>query len=417
MPILFCYNESAQKTEQVKNLRRVSVTMECYFDNSATTRADEEVIETMVKVMKEDFGNPSSKHMKGVESERYLKDARDAISHILKVDSKEILFTSGGTESNNMAIIGSAMANRRAGKHMITTCFEHSSVSETFKYLEGKKEEGFEVTYLPVDKDGHISLEDLKAALRPDTILVSVMMVNNEIGAVQDIPAIGRQIKANNPNCIFHVDAVQGFGKYEIYPKKWNVDLLSVSAHKLHGPKGAGFLYINSKIKIHPIIFGGGQQKGLRSGTDNVPGVAGMAVAAINAYAALKEHTDHMRKLKDQLTDGLEQLSAAGNSIRINSKKGELSAPHIVSAVFYPIKSEVLLHALEEREIYVSSGSACSSNRPGVSGTLEAIGLSKKEADCTIRFSFCKDNTEAQVQYALEQLAELLPLLSKFVSR
>ena len=297
--------------------------MECYFDNSATTRVKENVIETMVKVMKEDFGNPSSKHQKGVESERYLKDARDVISHILKVESKEILFTSGGTESNNMAIIGSAMANKRAGKHLITTCFEHPSVLETFKYLEGKKEEGFEVTYLPVDQSGHISLEDLKAALRPDTILVSVMMVNNEIGAVQDIASIGKLIKEHDPDCIFHVDAVQGFGKYEIFPKKWNVDLLSVSAHKIHGPKGAGYLYINDKIKIHPIIFGGGQQKGRRSGTDNVPGVAGMAIAALDAYQHLGDNVRQMTMLKDQLTEGLEKLSAQipEVDIRINIKK------------------------------------------------------------------------------------------------
>ncbi|MDO4734583.1 MAG: cysteine desulfurase family protein [Lachnospiraceae bacterium] len=393
--------------------------MECYFDNSATTRVKENVIETMVKVMKEDFGNPSSKHQKGVESERYLKDARDVISHILKVESKEILFTSGGTESNNMAIIGSAMANKRAGKHLITTCFEHPSVLETFKYLEGKKEEGFEVTYLPVDQSGHISLEDLKAALRPDTILVSVMMVNNEIGAVQDIASIGKLIKEHDPDCIFHVDAVQGFGKYEIFPKKWNVDLLSVSAHKIHGPKGAGFLYINDKIKIHPIKVGGGQQKGRRSGPDNVPGVAGMAIAALDAYQHLGDNVRRMTMLKDQLTEGLEKLSAQipEVDIRINSKKGEASAPHIVSCVFAPVKSEVLLHALEERGIYVSSGSACASNKPGLSGTLEAIGLSKKEADCTLRFSFSDENNAAQVEYALEQLKELLPLLSKFVSR
>lgn len=394
--------------------------MECYFDNSATTRVDENVIETMVKVMKEDFGNPSSKHMKGVESERYLKDARDVLSHILKVESKEILFTSGGTESNNMAILGTAMANRRDGKHMITTCFEHPSVHEAFHFLERQKEEPFEVTYLPVDQEGHISIQELKEAIREDTILVSIMMVNNEIGAVQNIAEIGRVIKEINPKCLFHVDTVQAFGKYEILPRKMKIDLLSVSAHKIHGPKGCGFLYIKDKTKISPIIFGGGQQKGRRSGTDNVPGCAGLSIAALNAYKDLAENVRHMTELKDLLTEGLELLGQSdktGVKIRINSRKGDLSAPHIVSAVFYPVKSEVLLHALEERGIYVSSGSACSSNKPGLSGTLEAIGLSGKEADCTIRFSFCKDNTAAQVQYALEQLKDLLPLLSKFVSR
>lgn len=390
--------------------------MECYFDNSATTRADEQVIETIVKVMREDYGNPSSKHKKGVESERYLRDARDVISRILKVGSKEILFTSGGTESNNMAIIGTAMANKRAGRHMITTCFEHPSVLEAFHYLESLKGEDFEVTYLPVDNEGHVSLEQLKDAVRKDTILVSVMMVNNEIGAVQDAAGIGRAVKAKNPNCVFHVDAVQAFGKYEIFPRKAGIDLLSASAHKLHGPKGAGFLYISDKIRIHPIIFGGGQQKGRRSGTDNVPGIAGMAIAALNACRDMQENVRHMQMLKDLLSEGLEELKIPGVSIRLNSGRGELSAPHIVSAVFSPVKSEVLLHALEEREIYVSSGSACASNKPGVSGTLEAIGLSKKEADCTLRFSFCKDNTAAQVQYTLEALKELLPVLSKFVS-
>lgn len=388
--------------------------MECYFDNSATTRADEKVIETVAAVMRTDYGNPSSKHRKGVESERYLKDARETIAKILKVQGKEILFTSGGTESNNMAVIGSAQANQRAGKHLITTVFEHPSVGEPFRFLAERKEEPFEVTYLPVDTDGHLSLEDLKNAIRPDTILVSIMMVNNEIGAVQDIASIGKAIKARNPKCLFHVDAVQAFGKYEIFPKKMGIDLLSVSAHKIHGPKGVGFLYINDAVKIRPLILGGGQQKGRRSGTDNVPGIAGMAQAARIAYENLKEQNTHMTALKDVLTEGIEALSVPGMEIRINSKKGEDSAPHIVSAVFYPVKSEVLLHALEERGIYVSSGSACASNKPGLSGTLKAIGLPDAKADCTLRFSFSRENTEEEVAYALAQLKELLPLLSKF---
>lgn len=391
--------------------------MECYLDNSATTRVDEQVIEVMTKVMREDFGNPSSKHKKGVESERYLKDACDVLARILKVQSKEIVFTSGGTESNNTAIIGAAMANKRAGKHLITTCFEHPSVAEAFSYLTGLKDEGFTVTYLPIDAAGHISLADLKAALRPDTILVSVMMVNNEIGALQDIAAIGKVIKTHNPKCLFHVDAIQAFGKYEIYPKKWGVDLLSVSGHKIHAPKGIGFLYVNEGAKVHPLLHGGGQQKGRRSGTDNVPGAAALAKAADLAYTTRTEQIAHITALKDRFTEGLLHMEVPQVSVRINSKPGSASAPHIVSAVFAPVKSEVLLHALEERGIYVSSGSACSSNKPGISGTLEAIGLSKKEADCTLRFSFCKDNTQEEVDYTLEQLREILPVLSKFVSK
>ena len=395
--------------------------MECYFDNSATTRVGENVIKTVTKVMTEDFGNPSSKHAKGVQSEVYLKDARQVLAKILKVKEKEILFTSGGTESNNMALIGSALANERAGRHIITTSIEHPSVLEPLRSLTERRVDPFEITYLPVDAKGHVSLSDLKEAIREDTILVSIMMVNNEIGAVQDIASIGKVIKEKNPKTLFHVDAIQAFGKLEILPNKMGIDLMSVSSHKFHGPKGVGFLYIREGTKIKPLIYGGGQQKGMRSGTDNVPGIAGMAVAAAESYAAREENVRHMISLKDLLTEELEKIAQEGQeksfSIRINSQKGELSAPHILSATFAPVKSEVLLHALEERGIYVSSGSACSSNKPGVSRTLESIGLSAKEADCTIRFSFCKYNTAGEVLYAAEQLRELLPILSKFISR
>lgn len=405
--------------------------MECYFDNSATTRVGENVIKTVTKVMAEDFGNPSSKHAKGVQSEVYLDDARQVLAKLLKVKEKEILFTSGGTESNNTALIGAAKANGRAGRHIITTCMEHASVMEPLRALAEQKADPFEITYLPVDEKGHISLTELKEAIRTDTILVSIMMVNNEIGAVQDIAAIGKAIKEKNPKTLFHVDAIQAFGKMEIYPKKMGIDLMSVSSHKFHGPKGVGFLYIAEGTKVRPLILGGGQQKGMRSGTDNVPGIAGMAVAAAEAYANMDENVRHMISLKNLLIEELEKIAEAGASsakgassangatysIKINSQKEDLSAPHIVNATFAPIKSEVLLHALEERGIYVSSGSACSSNKPGVSRTLESIGLSAKEADCTIRFSFCKDNTAGEVLYAAEQLKELLPILSKFISR
>ena len=395
--------------------------MECYFDNSATTRVSENVIKTMIKVMTEDFGNPSSKHAKGMQSEVYLDDARQALARILKVKEKEILFTSGGTESNNTALIGTALANGRAGRHIITTCIEHPSVMEPLRSLAERKNDPYEITYLPVDAQGHISLQQLQDAIRTDTILVSVMLVNNEIGAVQDVAAIGKAIKDKNPKTLFHVDAIQAFGKMEIYPKKMGIDLMSVSSHKFHGPKGVGFLYISEGTKVRPLILGGGQQKGMRSGTDNVPGIAGMAVAAAEAYAGMDENVKQMTSLKNLLTEELEKIAAESEgtsfSIRINSQKDDLSAPHIVSATFAPVKSEVLLHALEERGVYVSSGSACSSNKPGVSRTLESIGLSAKEADCTIRFSFCKDNTAGEVLYAAQQLKELLPVLSKFISR
>lgn len=391
--------------------------MEVYLDNSATTRVSDKVIETVTKVMQADFGNPSSKHMLGVRSEQYIKDARKTLAGILKLGGnpvdweKQIIFTSGGTESNNTAIIGTAMANARAGKHIITTAFEHDSVLQPMGYLE---QEGFEISRLSVDSEGHISPDELAGLIRPDTILVSVMFVNNEIGAVQNIARIGAIIKECNPKTLFHVDAVQAFGKYEIFPSRMGIDLLSVSAHKIHGPKGAGFLYVGPNVKIRPLILGGGQQKGMRSGTDNVPGVAGLAVAAAEIYGDLEAERAHLITLKDRFIDG---LLALGTPVRINSAKGELGAPHIVSATFAPIKSEVLLHALEDKGIYVSAGSACASNRKEKSHTLAAIGLNEKEQDTTLRFSFCRYTTEEEIDYTLRTLKELVPQLSRFVAR
>jgi len=398
-----------------------TVYMEAYFDNSATTRVDEKVIDIVERVMREDFGNPSSKHMKGVEAEKYLRTARNQIAGILKVSEKEIIFTSGGTESNNMAVIGAAMARKRRGKHIIATCFEHPSVLEPLKYLEHyvcPDGESFEITYLPVNNKGHISLEDLGNAVRNDTILVTAMMVNNETGAVQDTAAIGRIVKEKNPDCIYHTDVIQAFGKYEIFPRKMNIDMLSVSGHKFHGPKGTGFLYKNEKVRIEPLILGGGQQKGMRSGTDNVPGIAGIGLAAETAYSNLDSNVHHLLELKNALMQGLTRLNPGQREsyIKINSSPGYESAPHIVSVTFFPVKSEVMLHALEERGIYVSSGSACSSNKPGLSGTLQSVGLTKKEADCTIRFSFSKYNTLEEVDYALGQISDVYNMLKRFVS-
>ena len=260
--------------------------MEIYLDNSATTKVFPQVVELVSRVMSEDYGNPSSMHMKGVEAERYVRQAREIIAKNLKVSEKEIYFTSGGTESDNLAIIGAAMANKRAGNHIITTAVEHAAVLQTMEYLETQ---GFRVTYLPVDKNGVVRLEDLKNAMCKDTILVSMMHTNNIIGALQPIEEAGALIKSINSNTLFHVDAVQGYGKFRIYPKKMHIDLMAVSAHKIHGPKGIGFLYINEKAKITPISYGGGQQKGMRSGTDNVPGAAGLGKAVELIYQNLEE--------------------------------------------------------------------------------------------------------------------------------
>ena len=384
--------------------------MEAYLDNSATTRCSAKAAEMVMKVMREDFGNPSALHTKGVEAEHYVKEARAFFAKNLKVDEKEICFTSGGTESNNLALIGTAMANRRAGNHLITTSVEHASVDNTMKYLE---EQGFRVTYLPVDEYGVVSLEALKEALCPETMLVSVMYVNNEVGAVQPVDEIARIVKEHNPNTIFHVDAIQAYGKYRIYPKKEGIDLLSVSGHKIHGPKGTGFLYVNSKVKIHSIVFGGGQQKGLRSGTENVPGIAGMAEAAAECYENLEEKIDRLYALKDRFVS---QVSALEGT-KVNGHTGRDSAPQIVSVSFRDVRSEVLLHALEEKGIYVSAGSACSSNKPSVSRTLKNMEIDKELLGSTLRFSFCFDTTEEEIDYCIKELGELLPVLRRYVRR
>ena len=381
--------------------------MEAYFDNSATTRVLDSVKDAVVNAMTVDYGNAAARHMKGVEAERLIKEARAEIAKSLKVQEKEILFTSGGTESNNTALIGAAFANQRAGKHLITTGVEHASIYNTMEFL---REQGFEITYLPVDSYGCISLEELSQAVREDTILVSVMYVNNEIGAVEPVEEISKVIKAKNPKTLFHVDAIQAYGKYVIRPKKQGIDLLSVSGHKIHGPKGVGFLYIDEKAKVRPLLFGGGQQKGMRSGTENVPGCAGLGAAVREVYTDHEAKIERMYQLRERLIAGLKELPG----VTINGHEGRENAPQIVSASFGGVRSEVLLHALEDRGVYVSSGSACSVNHPGVSGTLKGIGVKKELLDSTIRFSFGLFNEPEEADYCLEVLREVLPVLRRY---
>ncbi len=383
--------------------------MECYFDNAATTRVCKEAVEIMDRVMLEDYGNPSSKHIKGFDAEKYIRDAAATIASTLHAAPKEIIFTSGGTESNNLALAGSAFVNKRRGKHIIASAFEHPAV---YNPLLGLEEFGFETEFVPVDNMGHIDPAALADKVREDTILVSIMYVNNETGAVQDIAALSEAVKRKNPNVVFHTDAIQAYGKYRINPKKEGIDLMSVSGHKLHGPKGSGFLYAADGIRLRPLIFGGGQQKDRRSGTENVPAIAGLGVAAGRIYADLDTRTAHLYDLKQRMISGLQQIPQA----HVNAVAGDIreTAPHILSVSFDGIKAEVLLHALEERGIYVSSGSACSSNHPGISGTLKAIGVPEKLLDSTLRFSFCGDNTGEEVDYCLETLKELIPVYSRF---
>ncbi len=382
--------------------------MEVYFDNSATTQVTDQVKNVMLRALTEDYGNPSSAHQKGMDAEQYVRRAKTDIAATLHCKETEIYFTSGGTESDNWAVFGGAKANRRAGNHLITTAIEHPAVLRPMEELE---KQGYRVTYLPVDSQGHISLEDLKNALCEDTILVSIMMVNNEMGAVQPVAEASSLIKAYNPAILFHVDAVQAYGKLPIHVRQMGIDLLSVSSHKIHGPKGVGFLYIKEKTKIAPFILGGGQQKGMRSGTDNVPGIAGMAQAAADGWKHLEENRAHLTTLKQRLSAGLQQI----DDVVIHSGDGVTDAPHIVNASFLGVRSEVLLHALEDRGIYVSAGSACSTNHKlPVSPVMEQLHLPRPELESALRFSFSELNTEEQVDYTLATLKTFLPMLRRY---
>lgn len=401
---------------------------QAYLDNAATTKCFDSVVALMNKVMMEDYGNPSSMHQKGLDAENYIKKAREIIADSLKVDAKEIYFTSGGTESNNTAIIGVADANKRQGKHIITTVMEHASVYNPMFFLE---DNGYEVSYIGVDKLGHVRLEELEEAIRPDTTLVSIMMVNNEVGSLNDISEISSIIKKKNPKTLLHVDAIQAYGKYKIYPKKIGIDLLSVSGHKIHGPKGSGFLYIRDKVKIRALIHGGGQEKNMRSGTENVPAIAGLGQAVKEYYTDYLSKVNHLYDLKTYFVKKIFEVNescdncATVNAIDLKTnmsdeellKAVEKTAPHVVSVSFRNVRSEVMLHALEEKQVYVSSGSACSSNHPAISGTLKAIGVEKALLDSTLRFSFCINTTKEDIDTAIEALKELLPIYSRYVRR
>lgn len=380
--------------------------MEIYFDNAATTKIIPEVREIMLETMDVEYGNPSSMHLKGVGAEKYIRYAKNAISKQLKCEPKEITFTSGGTEANNLALIGMALANKRAGNHIITTSIEHASVYNPVLYLE---ELGFRITFLNVREDGKVDLEHLKESLCEDTILVSTMAVNNEIGTIEPIEEVAKIIKGYNKNILYHVDAIQAFGKQIIYPKRIGIDALSISGHKIHGPKGSGALFVDSRVKIKPILYGGGQEKGLRSGTENTAAIAGIGKACEEMYLHLDENRDKMNQVKQVLIDGATQIEG------VTDNSGE--APHIASLSFRGVRSEVLLHALEEKGIYVSAGSACSSNHPAISGVLKAIGLEKELLESTLRFSFCEYNTVEEAEYTVQVLNELLPMLRRFTRK
>lgn len=395
--------------------------MNVYLDNAATTRLSESAFGQMKKVFFDDFGNPSSLHNKGLDAKQYIKKAKEIIASDLKCEEKEIIFTSGGTESNNQAIMSVARNYKRNGKHIITTAFEHASVYNPLIELE---KENYEVTYLKPDKNGQISLESVKDAVREDTILLSVMMVNNEVGSKLDVKAISEAAKSVNKNIIVHCDAIQAYPKYRIVPKKEGIDLLSVSAHKFHGPKGCGFLYVRSGVKAGPIIFGGMQQQNMRSGTENVPGIVGMASALEEYIENRADYVNHMWELKTYFVKEISKI----DGVTVNGVYSDredlsledrirLSAPHIISVSFPKIRSEVFLHALEQAGIYVSSGSACSSNHPAISGSLKAINVANEYLESTLRFSLTYSTTLKEIEYTIDRIKELLPIYSKFIKK
>ncbi len=395
--------------------------MEIYLDNSATTKVTEGVRDKVLQVLYEDYGNPSSMHRLGVQAEQHMKDAAAIIASSLKVEPKEIFFTSGGTEANNLALIGTAFANRRRGNHIITTRIEHPSVHQPLVHLE---ESGFEVSFAPVDSAGRLIKEKLFELVKENTIMVSLMYVNNEIGAVQDINELARELKSRKKDIILHVDGVQAFGKYKIYPKREGIDLFSFSGHKIHGPKGIGALYVNEKIRINPIVFGGGHQKGLRSGTENVPGIAGLGQAVSELFTDFDSKTSRMYLLKQRFLREVSQLADVtvngvpmGCTPDYELEQLKMTAPHIMSVNFEGVRSEVFLHALEERGVYVSSGSACSSHHATPSVTLAAIGMEKKLMDSTLRFSMSGMTTEEEIDYTVEQIKELLPVLRRYTRK
>ena len=380
-----------------------------YLDNSSTTRPYDRTLKIMMKVLGEDFGNPSSLHSLGVAAEKYVKDARRSLARVLSVSEEEIYFTSCGTESDNAAILGGALSRKRRGKKIITTQVEHPAVLEPVKRLEAM---GFEIEYIGVDKKCRLDMGRLEQALTEDTVLISVMSVNNETGTVMPIEQIARIKDRFNEehgcDILLHTDAVQALGKIPVAVK--GVDMISVSGHKIHGPKGIGFLYINEKVKIIPQILGGGQQSGMRSGTDNVPGIAGLGVAAAQIYENLDENVEHMYQLKEHIAEGLSEIE----DIRINGMPLREGAPQILSISVMGVRSEVLLHALEDKGIYISAGSACSSHKRKPSATLSAMGMSKDQIESTVRLSFCEENTMEEADYFLQTMKELVPMLRRY---
>jgi len=380
-----------------------------YFDNAATTRALDEVADKVKYMLLENFGNPSSQNMAGVNAENEVIKARKIIAASINAEPDEIYFTSGGTESDNWAIFGTAKGYIRSGKHMITTAIEHPAVLQPMRELE---KNGWDITILGVDEKGYINIDELKAAIREDTVLVSTILINNETGTIQNAEEISKAIKSINPHTLYHVDAVQAYGKYPINVKKMGIDMLSVSGHKVHGPKGVGFFYMKKGLKVKPIIFGGGHERGQRSGTENTPSIVGLAEAVKIDMAEMDKAVEHVKLVKKTLAEGI--LNSIPMTY-INGPSIEEGSPYVLNIGFEGLRSEVLLHSLEEKKIYVSAGSACNSKKKGVSTVLSALGIDEKRIEGAIRFSFCRYNTVEEAEQCIEVLKEKAAFLRKYM--
>ena len=379
---------------------------EIYLDNSASTPLALEVLDAMLPYYKEHYGNPSSRHKKGIDAERAIKESRQTIADILHVKSSEVFFTSGATEADNFAIKGSAQALKRQGRHIITQKTEHEAVLESCKALE---KEGFEVTYLGTDEYGNLDKEELLNSVRKDTILVAIMHINNELGTMHPINELAEAVKVKNPNTLFFSDGVQALGKIDVSLE--NIDMYAFSGHKIHGPKGIGSLFIREGVKLEPILNGGGQENNLRSGTENVPGIVGIGRAVSISYENLNESSEKTSFLKEEFIRTLEEIT----DVRINSPKDGL--PNIVNIAFKGVPSEILLHAIEERGIFASSGSACGAGKQNISHVLEAVGIHYEYAVSSLRFSFSRYSTREDVIYVCKTLKEVIPNLRAVVAR
>lgn len=381
--------------------------MERYLDNSATTRPYDEVVETVARVMKEQYGNPSSLHRIGIAAEKEIKQAKEAIAATLKATPGEIYFTSGGTESNNLAILGTCALSR--GRHIISTPLEHPATMNTLLKLQ---EDGWEVDFAPVDRDGVVNLPAFEDLVRSDTVLVTAMLVNNEIGSVQPIAQMAKILKHKNPKACFHVDAVQGYCKVPSVPRELGVDLMSISGHKIHGPKGIGVLYVKKGVRLGPLLYGGGQQENLRPGTENVPAIAGLGVAASLCHRRMPEATARMAQLRQYLE---REICKRIPNVKVNTP--EQCAPHILNVSFGGVRSEVVLHSLENENIYVSSGSACSSHKKEPSYVLTAIGTDRNMIDGSIRFSLSEFNTQEDMDATADALEGIVSRIRKLNMR